>query len=250
MRLVFGVLIFIGVVLFLWSGQEAALKEVKESAQSEESASTTEESVFRSEIPQGGEVARVARVIDGDTIELESGERVRYIGIDTPESVHPDRPDECFGAESAARNRELVEGKEVVLVRDVSERDKYGRLLRYVYAGGVFVNELLLKEGYAQVTTYPPDVAHVETYLAAQREAREAGRGLWGGCPQGVPDDAAPSAECNIKGNISTEGEKIYHIPVCEYYSRTVITESKGERWFCSEEEALAAGWRKALNCN
>lgn len=197
-----------------------------------------------------GEMVTVLRVIDGDTIELESGERVRYIGIDTPESVHPDKPDECFGAEAAARNRELVEGRTVTLLRDVSDRDKYGRLLRYVYVGDVLVNGLLVREGYAQVTTYPPDVAHVEEYLIAQRVAREAGRGLWGGCPAGIPDVAAPSAACSIKGNISAQGEKIYHLPPCEYYSRTVITESKGERWFCSEDEAQTAGWRRALNCN
>ena len=121
----------------------------------------------------------VARVIDGDTIELSSGEKVRYIGIDTPESVKPNTPVQCFAKEAATRNRELVEGKTVRLVRDVSDRDKYGRLLRYVYAGDVFINEALVREGYARVATFPPDVFHANEFLAAERDAREGKRGLW-----------------------------------------------------------------------
>jgi len=123
---------------------------------------------------------RVIRVIDGDTIEIEGGARVRYIGIDTPETYGEA---ECYGWEATAKNRELVEGKRVRLVKDVSEADRYGRLLRYVYVDGVFVNAELVRLGYALAVTYPPDVKYADLFLSLQGEAKEAGRGLWS-CPQ------------------------------------------------------------------
>lgn len=135
------------------------------------------------------ERAQVLRVVDGDTIEIDRGygpEPVRYIGVDTPETVHPTRPVEWMGKEASAMNRTLVEGREVLLERDISETDRYGRLLRYVWvedpASGelLFVNRALVELGFAQVVTYPPDVRWVDTYLAVQAEARAAGRGLWG----------------------------------------------------------------------
>ena len=127
--------------------------------------------------------ASVTRVIDGDTIEVEiEGEsyKVRYIGIDTPELHHPTKPVGYYAQEAYEKNRELVEGKTVMLEKDVSETDRYGRLLRYMYVGDVFVNVYLVQQGYAQVSTYPPDVKYQEHFLRLQREAREAGRGLWG----------------------------------------------------------------------
>ena len=129
----------------------------------------------------------VTRVIDGDTIELSDGSRVRYIGIDTPEST---TQHECFGQAASARNKQLVEGKTVQLEKDVSETDRYGRLLRYVYVDGVMVNEQLVLEGYAQVSTFPPDVKYQNRFLAAQQQAREAGRGLWSQCG----DEGPPSS--------------------------------------------------------
>ena len=126
--------------------------------------------------------AQVVRVIDGDTIEVMIGGslyKVRYIGIDTPETVHPTRGEELYGREATAMNKELVDGKTVRLERDVSETDKYGRLLRYVYVD-TFVNAELVRLGYAQVVTYPPDVKYQDLFLRLQREAREAGRALWG----------------------------------------------------------------------
>lgn len=127
----------------------------------------------------------VSRVIDGDTIELQNGEKVRYIGIDTPETVDPRKAVECYGKEASLKNKELVEGKEVRLVKDVSERDKYGRLLRYVYVGDVFINEKLVAEGYAHASTYPPDVAHSQLFLEKERLAREKKLGLWDKCEKG-----------------------------------------------------------------
>ena len=135
--------------------------------------------------------ARVVDVVDGDTIDVEidgAFYRVRYIGIDTPETVHPDKPVERFGPEAAEANRQLVEGALVYLEKDVSETDHYGRLLRYIFlADGVFVNAELVRQGYAQVSTYPPDVKYQELLLAAQAEAREAKRGLWGPLPSPLP---------------------------------------------------------------
>jgi micrococcal nuclease len=125
----------------------------------------------------------VAYVIDGDTVELADGSRVRYIGVDTPETVHPSKPVQCFGREASEFNRVLVEGRPVRLERDISDADAYGRLLRYAYLeDGTFVNLELVRQGYAASVTYPPDVAHAAEFQAAQREAQAAGRGLWGAC--------------------------------------------------------------------
>ena len=122
----------------------------------------------------------VTRVIDGDTIEIETGQRVRLIGIDTPETVHPSQPVGCFGREASQKTTELLHSQLVELEKDISETDRYGRLLRYVWLEGVLINELLVREGYAQVTTYPPDVKYEQRFLEAQRQARDAGAGLWG----------------------------------------------------------------------
>jgi micrococcal nuclease len=202
---------------------------------------------------------RVTRVVDGDTIEIEGGERVRYIGIDTPETVDPRKPVQCFGKEASAKNKELVEGKTVRLEKDTTDRDKYNRLLRYIYVGDTFINLELVKQGFAYSYSYPPDIQFQKEILTAQQEAEKNKTGLWNACPVKAEKSATvPQAEttktensgaCNIKGNISTSGEKIYHLPGCGSYAKTTIEESRGEKMFCSEAEAQAAGWRKALNC-
>ena len=134
----------------------------------------------------------VVRVVDGDTIvvRLSGGEeRVRLIGVDTPESVDPRSPVECFGEEASGRTAELLpEGTRIRLERDVEARDRYDRLLAYVYRAddGTFVNRALLEEGYAQPLTIPPNVAHAADFAAAARAAREAGTGLWSACPEEV----------------------------------------------------------------
>ncbi len=133
--------------------------------------------------------ARVTRVVDGDTIIVSLGgrrERVRYIGIDTPESVAPGRPVECFGPAASKRNAALVDGRMVRLEFDVERRDRYDRLLAYVrrVSDGMFVNAELVRSGYAQTMTIPPNVRYADRFLQLQREARREGRGLWGGCEQ------------------------------------------------------------------
>ncbi|MFH0863507.1 MAG: thermonuclease family protein [Candidatus Gottesmanbacteria bacterium] len=130
---------------------------------------------------------KVNRVIDGDTIELANGQHVRYIGIDAPETVDPRKPVQCYGKEASAKNKELVEGKTVRLEKDITDKDKYGRLLRYVYVSSgsaeLFVNLELVKQGYAHSYTYPPDVKYQEEILLAERQAREENKGLWKSCP-------------------------------------------------------------------
>ena len=113
------------------------------------------------------------RVIDGDTIQISGGDRVRYIGMDTPERGQP------FYAEATARNAELVKGKEIRMVKDVSETDRYGRLLRYIYVGDLFVNAELVREGYARAYRYPPDTYYAELFSQLELEAKQAGRGMW-----------------------------------------------------------------------
>lgn len=198
--------------------------------------------------PAHGERALVAAVIDGDTIEVQMGGqdwRVRYILINAPEAGEP------FGPAATAANRALVAGETVMLVKDVSETDRFGRLLRYVYlADGRFVNAELVRQGFAQLATFPPDVTQEAAIRAAQQEAMAAGRGIWGAvggaaplCPGG---QSPPDPACPIKGNLSASGARIYHSPGQRDYCATVIRAEQGERWFCSAAEAEAAGWRAA----
>jgi micrococcal nuclease len=138
--------------------------------------------LFRSsELPvSGGEWALVSRVVDGDTIELEGSGKVRYIGINAPESVDPRRKVECFGKEASLYNKNLVEGKRVRLEKDISNRDKYGRLLRFVYLeDGTFVNEALVREGYAYASPYTPDISKKDFFREGESIARMHARGLW-----------------------------------------------------------------------
>jgi micrococcal nuclease len=125
-------------------------------------------------------------VTDGDTIQVTIDGKpygVRYLLIDTPETVDPRAGVQCMGREASQRNKELVEGETVYLEADVTDKDRFGRLLRYVYlADGSMVNELLVLEGLAAVSTVPPDVRHVDRLLVAQRNAVEASLGLWGVC--------------------------------------------------------------------
>jgi micrococcal nuclease len=126
--------------------------------------------------PPVPETATVTRVIDGDTIDIATGQRVRYIGIDTPE-VYPER--EAYGMEAWQANRNLVEGKKVRLEKDISETDKYSRLLRYVYVDDTLVNAELVRLGLAEAKAYPPDTRYQDLLEQLEVEARQAGRGMW-----------------------------------------------------------------------
>ncbi len=125
----------------------------------------------------------VARVIDGDTIELVNGDRLRYIGIDTPEEFDKRKPVQCFAAEAAEENKKLVEGKAVTVYKDVSDRDKYGRWLGFVYlADGTFINAALVKNGFAFAYPYAPDNSKKQEFKDLEIEARIKNRGLWSHC--------------------------------------------------------------------
>lgn len=128
------------------------------------------------------ENVKVLRVVDGDTIQLTDGRTVRYIGINTPEAVDRRKKVECFGTEASLKNKEYVEGKTIQIEKDISETDRYGRLLRYIYVDGIFLNEYLVREGFAQASSYPPDIKYQEKLQSAQKIAREEKKGLWGGC--------------------------------------------------------------------
>jgi micrococcal nuclease len=127
----------------------------------------------------------VADVVDGDTIEVAVAgrrETVRLLGVDTPETLHPHRPVECFGPEASAFTHSRLLGRTVRLTFDRVRRDRYGRLLAYVEVDGRRFNDVLLAGGYATLLVIPPNGAHGRTMLDRELEARRAGRGLWGAC--------------------------------------------------------------------
>jgi micrococcal nuclease len=211
-------------------------------------------------------LARVLEVIDGDTIKVAVGDRtevIRYIGINTPEVHHPTRGAEPGGREATDVNRMLVAGHEIHVELDVQERDRYRRLLAYVYVGETMVNAELVQRGYAQVMTIPPNVRHQELFLKLQREAREEKRGLWAdplerattpmattppvvqaGRPGTLPESTwtCPSSQ-PIKGNFTTySGERcIYHVPGGQFYEKT-----RPERCYASDDEARLDGCRRS----
>ncbi|KKQ73708.1 MAG: WD40 domain protein beta Propeller [Candidatus Woesebacteria bacterium GW2011_GWB1_38_5b] len=157
----------------LTSSSSTPVSEIKPTVASQEVLSPTPGP------KRSGVLVKVVNVVDGDTIKIETGETVRYIGIDTPEVVHPSKPIQCYGKEASQKNQELVEGKIVELERDISEKDKYGRLLRYIWIDNILVNEYLVREGYAQSSSYPPDIKYQDRFVEAQRLAREEQKGLW-----------------------------------------------------------------------
>ncbi|HEV7460562.1 MAG TPA: thermonuclease family protein [Solirubrobacteraceae bacterium] len=131
--------------------------------------------------------AVVTRVVDGDTVRVRFGgrdEAVRYIGMDTPETVKPNAPVQCFGKAASAANHRLVGGARVELRLDAEPRDRYGRLLAYLYrrADGLFVNAELVRGGFARTLTIPPNIGHAAELGALERQARADRRGLWGAC--------------------------------------------------------------------
>lgn len=129
-----------------------------------------------------GQPIKVAKVVDGDTVVLQNGERLRYIGIDTPEEFDARKPVQCFAKEAAEENRRLVEGREIKFYKDVSEKDKYGRWLGFVYLNdGTFVNERLVQEGYAFAYPYPPDTSKSAQFAEAESLASSNKSGLWSG---------------------------------------------------------------------
>ena len=201
----------------------------------------------------------VLRVVDDDTVHvLVEGrdETVRLIGINAPET------DQCWGSEATQAAARLLNGATVTLIADPSQndRDRYGRLLRYVtLPDGTDIGLRMVQNGDADERTYDGPYALQQDYRAAAAAAAASGRGLTSAAtchgnqaPAGTESTGEPAATatretgpngCDIKGNISGNG-RIYHLPGTADYGRTRIDESEGERWFCSVAEAEAAGWR------
>jgi micrococcal nuclease len=187
--------------------------------------------------------ARVTKIVNGDSLEVVVGgrrERVRLIGPDAPELY----PAECQAVAARTYLGRLIAGRAVRLDADPSQgdRDRYGRLLRHVVlpSGKVAAGQVIAA-GLAREFTYLKPYRYRATFQAAQRTALSKHLGIWSAAC------ARPPAKCTIKGNISaTTGERIYHPPGQRYYAATVIDLRKGERWFCTERQALDAGWRKA----
>jgi micrococcal nuclease len=198
---------------------------------------------------------KVEDVIDGDTIKVEvdgKRETVRFLLVDTPESVHPTKPVQPFSKEASKHTENMLNGSNVELELGIGERDKYGRLLAYVYADGKSVQESLLEKGLARVAyVFEPNTKYVEDYDKIQKQAQKEGVGIWslenysqedGYIPEETaPDEKTTDPTCTIKGNINSSGEKIYHVESGRYYKIT-----KPEKWFCTELEAIDSGFRKS----
>ncbi|MCX7823648.1 MAG: thermonuclease family protein [Syntrophobacterales bacterium] len=183
------------------------------------------------------EVGRVTKVFDGDTVELESGIKVRYLGIDTPEIAHDNAPADCFGNEAKVKNASLVLGRKVKLRYDENEKfDRYGRLLAYVFLeDGTFINELLLKEGYAFVLRDASGFSLVKSFLEAQRDAIKNKRGLWGHCKY--------KKEPYYVGNLRSF---VFHRSNCSVVN--TISPSNRVR-FETREEAFIEGYHPCRRC-
>ncbi|MBE4910535.1 thermonuclease family protein [Bacillus luteolus] len=195
--------------------------------------------------------------IDGDTVSVfynGKEESVRFLLIDTPETSHPRLGKQPFGQEAKEfTNRLIQQANTIELEFDIgANRDKYGRLLAYVYVDGKMLQEELLKEGLARVAyVYPPNTRYVDEFNALQRTAQKEGKGIWeiedyvredGFNSEVIESDTntdSISSDCNIKGNINSSSEKIYHTPDSPWYEKT-----KPEVMFCTEEEAVKAGFR------
>lgn len=212
--------------------------------------------------------ARVVRVVDGDTIVIDRGygnEKVRLILVNTPETVHPHKPVEYYGREASNFTKTQLSGRYVYLERDVSEYDRYGRLLRYVWTdipnnshelASKCFNAALLLGGYAQLSTFPPDLKYVNEFRAFQQQAHDNQAGLWGnsgaapsnaanpapqhnGSSQYNPSDPAYKyAQGQIIGNTNS---KIYHMPYGRFYTKVSM---KNAVFFKNEAQAQAAGYR------
>ncbi len=203
----------------------------------------------------------VVKVIDGDTLVAQcpgkNSEKVRLIGVDTPETKHPSKPVQFYGREASAFTKRMADGKRVRLEFDQAfaakgHRGVYGRLLAYVYikqSDGTWfdLNAELIRQGYAHAYTRFP-FNRIDEFRQLESEARKASRGLWTESvkPTTPASKVKPNGKCLIKGNIGKGGKKIFHVPGGRWYKLTKIDESRGERWFCTEKEAVQAGWRKS----
>ncbi len=223
--------------------------------------------------------ATVVGVVDGSTIDVNiDGQiyRVRYLGVEIQAQAFVD------GTTSVAElaldlNRFMVDGKTVELERGLIDADAFGCLLRYVYVSGEMVNLALLTNGYATVASYPSDFEYKNNFIIAEETAKTGNLGMWKNVfsdehpgqssltPTSVPDfnggtlpqppgweetcDFSENSNAVIKGNVNSQtGERIYHVPGGMFYNVTPIKPDEGDRWFCTEAEAQAAGWQRSAH--
>lgn len=194
---------------------------------------------------QGGLIpATVTRVVDGDTIEVDlngAAEKVRLIGVDTPETVHPTLGQEPYGKEASDYTRQKLTGKTVELEMDVQERDQYGRLLAYVWIDNELFNEVLVSSGYAQVATYPPNIKYVDRFTAAQKQARDSRLGLW------TSEEEQKSPLAGMQGKyVGSVNSNKYHSPGCKWAQQI---QPENQIWFKTRQEAEAAGYVPCKAC-
>jgi endonuclease YncB( thermonuclease family) len=190
-----------------------------------------------------GRRAQVVRVVDGDTIIVSidgQKRRVRYIGIDCPEMSHSGNPREWMAREASEANERLVGSGVVYLERDVSDTDRYGRLLRYVWVGDKMVNAELVRLGYAHAITYPPDVKHQDLLRAMQREAQEAQRGLWGEMPTETAPAKASESPSQPQGDTLVVISHIFYDGVVKRVESDEYAEISNNGGICVD----LRGWR------
>lgn len=203
--------------------------------------------------------AKVTRVVDGDTIVVDFNgkeERVRLIGVDTPESVHPDATKNVeYGKVASEFTKSKLEGKEVKLEIDIQERDRYGRLLAYVYLDGKMFNKTLLEEGYAQIATYPPNVKYVDVFTELEKIARDNDKGLWGIVDEEPKADIKEDVKDeDTQTQVKTEGTYVgsvdsdkYHNPTCRWAKKI---SADNQIWFDTIDEAHQAGYKACGVCS
>jgi len=202
-------------------------------------------------------IHRVISVVDGDTFDIENDVRIRLIGIDAPERA------ECGYDEAKDFLTLLLADAHINIEKDITGADVFDRLLRYAYipsddimVDDVLVNLAVLRAGYAKTLAVAPDNRYRDLFASAQDEAKREGRGLWPDCLE--PDDDSwqqadippPNESCVIKGNVSGKSYgHNYFLEGCPNYNRIKIDPSKGEAYFCTEAEAIAAGFTKSISC-
>ncbi|MGE7602199.1 thermonuclease family protein [Peribacillus sp. NPDC097675] len=263
------VLILMAICLLTLTGCQEMLDDSTDENSTEENTTSSTENALTTDNKDSSESkgktfkAEIVRVVDGDTVKIKTAngreETVRLLLIDTPETVHPSKPVQPFGPEASKFTKELLPaGSEVEVETGIGERDKYGRLLAYFYVDGKMVNKLLLEKGLARVAyVYAPNTKYLDELEAIQKQAQKKEVGIWSienyATSKGFDDSKAEKVtaekptkktSCSnpeIKGNINSKGDKIYHIPSGQYYKIT-----KEEELFCTEQEAVNAGFRKS----
>ncbi|TYR81809.1 thermonuclease family protein [Priestia megaterium] len=213
-----------------------------------------------------GVAGKVTRVVDGDTLKVTlldgKEETVRLVLVDTPETKHPQLNVQPFGPEASEYTKSRLNGEEVTLEFDVQERDQYGRLLAYVWVDNELFNQELIAKGLARLAIFPPNTKYVDDFRKGQTKAKKSKKGIWsienyveekgynteistGSAASSSKPSSSQSTEINercegkIKGN---KNSKVYHVPEGAHYNQTM----NNIQWFCSEEEAVEAGYRKS----